>query len=53
MDQSEMVRRKVLRLFERKPSVFSKLMSAHLAQDAREALHASEILGLSWQVLLA
>ena len=53
MDQSEVVRRKVLRLFARKPSVFSKLMSAHLAQDAREALQASEILGLSWQVLLA
>jgi flavin-dependent dehydrogenase len=53
MDQSEMVRCKVLRLFARKPSVFSKLMSAHLAQDPREALHASEILGLSWQVLLA
>jgi menaquinone-9 beta-reductase len=53
MDRSEVVRRKVLRLFARKPSVFSKLMSAHLAQDPREALHASEILGLSWQVLLA
>jgi menaquinone-9 beta-reductase len=53
MDQSEVVRRKVLRLFARKPSLFSKLMSAHLAQDAREALRASEILGLGWQVLLA
>ena len=53
MDQSEVVRRKVLRLFARKPSVFSKLMSGHLAQEAHEGLRASEILGLSWQVLLA
>ncbi len=53
MDQSEWVRRKVLRLFARKPAMFSRMMSAHLAQTMRETLDTTEMLGLGWQVLRA
>jgi menaquinone-9 beta-reductase len=53
MDQSTWVRRKVLRLFARNPAMFSRMMSAHLAQTMSETLHATEILGLGWQVLRA
>jgi flavin-dependent dehydrogenase len=52
MDQSAWMRRKVLRLFARKPALFSKMMSTHLAQPG-ETLHATEMLGLGWQVLRA
>jgi menaquinone-9 beta-reductase len=53
MDQSAWVRRKVLRLFSRKPALFSKMMSAHMSQTMNESLHATEMLGLGWQVLRA
>jgi len=53
MDQSAWVRRKVLRLFARKPVLFSKMMSAHMSQTMDETLHATEMLGLGWQVLRA
>jgi hypothetical protein len=53
MDQSEWVRRKVLRLFARKPAMFSRMMSAHLAQTMSETLDTTEMLGLGWQVLRA
>jgi len=52
MDESAWMRRKVLRLFARKPALFSKMMSTHLAQSG-ETLHATEIVGLGWQVLRA
>jgi menaquinone-9 beta-reductase len=53
MDQSIWVRRKVLRLFARKPALFSQMMSAHLSQTMNESLHATDVLGLGWQVLRA
>jgi flavin-dependent dehydrogenase len=53
MDRSTWVRRKVLRLFARNPALFSKIMSAHLAEAAHETLKTTEILGLGWQVLRA
>jgi flavin-dependent dehydrogenase len=53
MDQSAWMRRKVLRLFARKPALFSKMMSAHMSQTMNESLHATEMLGLGWQVLRA
>jgi flavin-dependent dehydrogenase len=53
MDQSAWVRRKALRLFSRKPALFSKMMSAHMSQTMNESLHATEMLGLGWQVLRA
>lgn len=53
MDQSAWVRRKVLRLFARKPALFSKMMSAHMSQTMNESLDATEMLGLGWQVLRA
>ncbi len=53
MDQSAWVRRKVLRLLARKPALFSRMMSAHMAQTMNETLHTTEMLGLGWQVLRA
>ena len=53
MDQSAWLRRKVLRLFAGNPALFSKIMSAHMAETAQESLKATEVLGLGWQVLRA
>ena len=53
MDQSARIRRKVLRLFVRKPALFSKMMSAHMSRTVNESLHATEVLGLGWKVLRA
>jgi flavin-dependent dehydrogenase len=53
MDQSAWLRRKVLRLFAGNPALFTKIMSAHMAEAAQESLKATEVLGLGWQVLRA
>ena len=53
MDQSAWLRRKVLRLFAGNPALFTKIMSAHMAEAAQESLRATEVLGLGWQVLRA
>jgi len=53
MDQSAWIRRKTLRLFARKPGLFSKMMSQHLGDATQDDLKASEILDLGWQVLRA
>lgn len=53
MDRSEWVRRKVLRLFAGNPALFSKIMSAHMAEAAQETLKTTEMLSLGWQVLRA
>ena len=53
MDRSAWLRRKVLRLFAGNPALFSKVMSAHMAEAAQESLKATEVLGLGWQVLRA
>jgi flavin-dependent dehydrogenase len=53
MDESAWLRRKVLRLFAGNPALFSKIMSAHMAETAQESLKATEVLGLGWQVLRA
>jgi hypothetical protein len=53
MDQSVWLRRKVLRLFDLKPALFSKMMSAHMAENAQDGLKAKDMIGLGWQVLRA
>ena len=53
MDQSAWLRRKVLRLFAANPALFTKIMSAHMAEAAQDSLKATEVLGLGWQVLRA
>jgi len=53
MDQSTWLRRKVLRLFAGNPALFTKIMSAHMAEAAQDSLKATEVLGLGWQVLRA
>jgi len=53
LDQSAWLRRKVLRLFAGNPALFTKIMSAHMAEAAQESLKATEVLGLGWQVLRA
>lgn len=53
MDQSAWLRRKVLRLFAGNSALFTKIMSAHMAEAAQESLKAAEVIGLGWQVLRA
>jgi menaquinone-9 beta-reductase len=52
MNDSVLLRRKVLRLFAARPSLFAKMISAH-TQSSREPLNACEIMNLTWRVLWA
>ena len=53
LDRSTWLRRKALRLFERKPQVFAKVISVHTGQSSPEKFNASEVIDLGWQVLCA
>jgi menaquinone-9 beta-reductase len=53
MNSSAALRRKVLRLFAARPSLFSKMISAHTGGSTPEALRAFAILNLGWRVLWA
>jgi flavin-dependent dehydrogenase len=53
MNSSATLRRKVLRLFAGRPSLFAKLISAHTGGSPPDALRASAILNLGWRVLWA
>jgi menaquinone-9 beta-reductase len=52
MNSSVWLRRKVLRLFSVRPSVFAEMISVH-TQKSAESLKAPEIVNLAWRVLLA
>ena len=53
LDRSAWLRRKALRLFERKPQVFAKVISVHTGQSSPENFKACEVIDLGWQVLCA
>lgn len=52
MNSSVWLRRKVLRLFSMRPSVFAEMISVH-TQKSAESLKAPEIVNLAWRVLRA
>jgi 2-polyprenyl-6-methoxyphenol hydroxylase-like FAD-dependent oxidoreductase len=53
MNASAALRRKVLRLFDSRPALFSKMISIHANGPAPDALGAGAILNLGWRVLWA
>ena len=53
MNESALMRRKVLRLFAESPGMFGALISLHTGQRRPEQLKASEVLDLGWRVLWA
>jgi menaquinone-9 beta-reductase len=53
MNSSAALRRRVLRLFAARPSLFAKMISAHTDRSTPDALGASAILNLGWRVLWA
>ena len=52
MNSSVWLRRKVIRLFARRPNVFAKMLATH-TQPSPEPLRATEIANLTWRVLWA
>jgi len=52
MNSSEWLRRKVIRLFAKRPNVFAKMLATH-TQPSPEPLQATEIASLTWRVLWA
>jgi menaquinone-9 beta-reductase len=53
MDRSAWIRRKALRLFAAQPGLFSKIIAIHMGETSAEALNASAVFDLGWQVLRA
>ena len=53
MSASATMRRKALRLFAARPSIFSRLIAVHAGEAPPDALGAAEILDLGWCVLWA
>jgi menaquinone-9 beta-reductase len=53
MDRSAWIRRKALRLFAAQPGLFSKIIAIHIGEDPAQALNASAVFDLGWQVLRA
>jgi menaquinone-9 beta-reductase len=51
MNASGALRRRVLKLFTRNPSLFEGLVAAHINPSSREALKPAKILGLGWNLL--
>lgn len=47
------LRRKALRLFARRPDLFSQVVSVHTGEKRPEELCVREVVGLGWQVLRA
>jgi 2-polyprenyl-6-methoxyphenol hydroxylase-like FAD-dependent oxidoreductase len=52
MNSSQWLRRKVLRLFSKRPNLFAKMIAVH-TQPSPEPLKAGEIANLTWRVLWA
>lgn len=53
MAQRPWLRRKALRLFARRPDLFSQVVSVHTGEKRAEELRVREVCGLGWQVLRA
>ncbi len=53
MNSSSLLRRKVLRLFAAKPTLFAKMISLHTGAPSSGALGAAAMLDLGWRVMWA
>jgi menaquinone-9 beta-reductase len=53
MTQRPWLRRKALRLFARRPDLFSQMVSAHTREKPADELKVHEVFGLGWQFLRA
>jgi len=53
MHASSALRRKVLRLFAARPSLFAKMISVHTGESSPGTLKAAEMLTLGWRVMWA
>ena len=53
MNASDILRRKVLRLFAARPALFAKMISIHTGSSESDALDAAQIANLGWRVLFA
>ncbi len=53
MHKNARIRRRTLRLFARKPDLFSKLLAVHTGESAPASLGVTQVLGLGWQILRA
>jgi len=53
MNASSALRRKTLRLFAAKPTLFARMISVHTGLASTGALTAAELLSLGWQVAWA
>ena len=51
MGRSTWIRKKTLRLFERKPELFSRMITIHTGRPPDTAFDAKEIVELGWRVL--
>jgi flavin-dependent dehydrogenase len=53
MEKSDWVRRRALRLLQKKPALFSRLLSIHTGELSLSSLGASEIVDFGWKLLRA
>jgi flavin-dependent dehydrogenase len=53
MGSSVTLRRKVLRLFAKNPTFFSRMMAIHTRESREAALKARDVVGLGWRILWA
>jgi len=51
MDKYSWVRRKALRLFEKRPDLFSKLLSIHTGGAPLSSVSRGEMIGIAWKLL--
>jgi len=53
MDRSTLLRKKALRLFARRPEIFSRMIGMHTSSWTEEAFRTRDMFDLSWRVLRA
>jgi len=53
MEGSDPIRRRALRLFQKSPAVFSRLLSIHSGELPLSSVSAGEIINLGWKMLRA
>ncbi|HTS11623.1 MAG TPA: NAD(P)/FAD-dependent oxidoreductase [Candidatus Limnocylindrales bacterium] len=53
MDSRAWVKRRVLRLFAKRPEIFARMLAAHAQEGSGGELNAAEVMNLGWRVLWA
>jgi hypothetical protein len=51
MDSSDWIRRRTIRMFEKTPGLFSKMLAIHTQQKPLSSVGASEIADIGWKFL--